>query len=142
MGAVAALTGLFKRAKYGGSYHCKVSLVQYDIFLFRLGLYSPAIQARQREVHDRAFFQLRHHDSVDEVSSRALTSMKRLHPVLFAPRYRQEVFSPAFNADVSYVRPVVEMEGLRNGFLRSTRPNGFDQASWDGWEIDEQVVNA
>lgn len=34
MGAIAALSGLHHRATRGGSWHGKVSLLQYDLLLF------------------------------------------------------------------------------------------------------------
>jgi crotonobetainyl-CoA:carnitine CoA-transferase CaiB-like acyl-CoA transferase len=42
MGGIAALTALYHRATKGGSYHAKVSLVQYDLLLFRIGQYDEA----------------------------------------------------------------------------------------------------
>ncbi|KAK2789163.1 hypothetical protein FQN53_002388 [Emmonsiellopsis sp. PD_33] len=41
MGAIAALTGLYHRATTGGSWHGKVSLMQYDLILFAVGQYTP-----------------------------------------------------------------------------------------------------
>lgn len=140
MGAIAALTGLFLRAKVGGSYIGQVSLVQYDIFLMRLGLHSPQIIEKLRREHDGAFFELRHHDSVDEVGRRALRSMRRLHPALFDGRMFHETYSTGFRAMVKYLRPVVRIEGLRNGFSRSSRPNGFDGPTWDDWEVEPELV--
>jgi len=142
MGAIAALTGLFLRAKYGGSYVGKVSLVQYDIFLMQLGFHSPGVIERMRKEHDREFFELRHNDSVDEVGKRALRSMRRVHPGLFEERMCHETFSKGFGAKVKYVRPVAKIEGLRNGFSRSSRPNGFDGPTWDHWEVEDELVNA
>lgn len=142
MGAIAALTGLYLRAKYGGSYVGKVSLVQYDIFLLQLGLYPAHVIERIRKEHDPAFFKLRHCDSVDEVGRRALKSMRRVHPSLFEERMFHESWSRAFGARVKYVRPAVEIEGLRNGFSRSSRPNGFDGAGWEGWEVEGELVDA
>jgi len=142
MGAIAALTGLFLRARDGGSYVGKVSLVQYDVFLMRLGLYPPEVIERMRREHDGEFFQLRHSDSVDEVGRRALRSMRRVRPGLFEERMFHESFSRGFGARVKYVRPVVQIEGLRNGFCRSSRPNGFDGPTWEGWEVEEELVDA
>jgi hypothetical protein len=142
MGTVAALTGLFRRAKYGGSYLGTTSLCQYDIFLLQLGLYDETTMARLRKEHDKEFFKLRHHDSVDEVGKRALTTMRRTHPELFEDRHMQECFSRGFNANVKTVRPVVEMEGYWNGFLRSSRPNGFDKPTWDDWEVDDDLLKS
>jgi hypothetical protein len=52
----------------------------------------------------------------------------------------QECFSKGFNASVRTIRPVVDIEGYWNGFLRSSRPNGFDNPTWEGWEIDEALL--
>ena len=137
MGTIAALVGLYKRAKYGGSYYGTTSLCQYDIYLLRLGLYSSGVIAQLRQAHDAEFFELRHHDSVDEVGKRALKTMRKVHPELFEDRHMQECYSRGFRASVKAVKPVVDIEGTWNGFLRSSRPNGFDQASWEDWEVDE-----
>ncbi|KAK8199245.1 CoA-transferase family III domain-containing protein [Phyllosticta capitalensis] len=140
MGTIAALVGLFKRAKFGGSYHGTTSLVQYDIFLLQQGLYADSLLEELRRVHDPEFFGLRHYDSVDEVGKRALKTMRLTHPELFAEQHLYESFSRGFNAPVKFVRPVVDVEGTWNGFLRSSRPNGFDAPTWDGWEVDEDML--
>ena len=142
MGTIAALVGLFRRAKFGGSHHCTTSLVQYDIFLLGLGLYDERTMAKLRAEHDNEFFQLRHHDSVDEVGKRALKTMRRTHPELFEERHMQECYSTGFKANVRTIRPVVNIEGYWNGFLRSSRPNGFDRPTWDGWEVDSDLLKA
>lgn len=113
---------------------------QYDIFLQQLGVYDEEMMNRLKEQHDKEFFELRHNDSVDEVGKRALKTMRRTHPELFEERHMQECFSKGFNANVRTVRPVVDIEGTRNGFLRSSRPNGFDGPTWDDWEVDEDML--
>lgn len=140
MGIIAALVGLYKRAKYGGSYYGTTSLCQYDIYLLQLGLHSSEMMAQLRQAHDAEFFELRHHDSVDEVGKRALKTMRRVHPELFGDRHMQECYSRGFRASVKAVKPVVDIEGTWIGFLRSSRPNGFDQASWEDWEVDEGML--
>ncbi|PSN67916.1 alpha-methylacyl-CoA racemase [Corynespora cassiicola Philippines] len=140
MGTIAALVGLYRRAKFGGSYHGTTSLVQYDIYLLQLGLYNKDMMAKLREEHDNEFFELRHHDSVDEVGKRALRTMRRTHPELFEERHMQECFSKGFDANVRTVRPVVDVEGTWNGFLRSSRPNGFDKPTWQDWEVDDDML--
>ena len=140
MGSIVALTGLLKRAKWGGSYHGKCSLVQYDMLIQRLGLYPSAVQAAQRAIHDPDFYALRHHDSVDEVGKRAMRSMRRLYPHLFDSSVCHEVPSAGFGVPVKYVRSAVRIEGLRNGFNRSSRPNGQDEPTWDGWETDDFLL--
>jgi hypothetical protein len=142
MGTIAALVGLYRRATKGGSYHGTTSLCQYDIYLQQLGLYDGKMMAKLREEHDSGFFALRHHDSVDEVGKRALKTMRRTHPELFDERHMQECFSKGFNANLRTVRPVVEIEDTWNGFLRSSRPNGYDEASWGDWEVDDDMLKA
>ncbi|KAL6709396.1 hypothetical protein ACN47E_001803 [Coniothyrium glycines] len=142
MGTIAALVGLYKRAQVGGSYVGTTSLVQYDIYLLQLGLYDANMMDQLRAEHDKEFYELRHHDSVDEVGRRALKTMRRTHPELFEERHMQECFSKGFNANVRTIRPVVSIEGYWNGFLRSSRPNGFDEPTWDGWEVDEDLLKA
>jgi hypothetical protein len=141
LGTIAALIGLYKRAKHGGSYHGTTSLCQYDIFLLSLGTYSKKLQAKIKAQHDPGFFALRHSDSVDEVGKRALKTMRRTRPELFEEgRNTNETFSRGFNANVRYVKPVVEIEGTYNGFVRQARPNGFDEPSWKDWEVDEAML--
>ncbi|KNG48515.1 CoA-transferase family III [Stemphylium lycopersici] len=141
MGTIAALVGLYRRAKFGGSYIGTTSLCQYDIYLLQLGLYDEQMMSELKKEHDKEFFELRHHDSVDEVGKRALKTMRRTHPELFEDRHMQECFSKGFNASVRTIRPVVSMDGYWNGFLRSSRPNGFDKPTWDDWEVDEDLLH-
>ncbi|KAJ8110200.1 hypothetical protein OPT61_g6892 [Boeremia exigua] len=140
MGTIAALVGLFKRAQSGGSYIGTTSLVQYDIYLLQLGLYDDDMMAELRKEHDSDFFELRHHDSVDEVGKRALKTMRRTHPELFEQRHMQACFSKGFDAEVKTIKPVVDIEGYWNGFLRSSRPNGYDKPTWDDWEVDQDML--
>jgi crotonobetainyl-CoA:carnitine CoA-transferase CaiB-like acyl-CoA transferase len=141
MGAIAALTGLFNRATEGGSWVGRTSLCQYDIFLLGLGLYGDDVKEKIRKEHDPVFFDLRHADSVDEVGGRALRSMKRVHPELFDKHLMQTAFSKGFHEEISWCRSPVTIEGLRVGFDRSSRPNGFDPPTWEGWEVEEAVVD-
>ena len=140
MGAIAALTGLYRRAKEGGSWWGGVSLCQYDIFLQHLGLYPAEVQREIKSRHDKEFFELRHADNVDEVGKRALRSMKRVHPELFDEGYCHETWAGSFDARVRFVKPVVEIEGTWQGFVRQSRPNGTDEATWEGWEIDADML--
>ena len=140
LGAIAALVGLYKRATEGGSWSGHTSLCQYDVFLMGLGLYSEGIKNKIREDHDEEFFGLRHHDSVDEVGGRALKSMKRVHPGLFDGALRQSAFSKGFGEWIEWCRSPVSIEGLRIGFERTSRPNGFDEGGWEGWEVEREVM--
>ncbi|KAF7948551.1 uncharacterized protein EAE97_003962 [Botrytis byssoidea] len=140
MGAIAALVGLFLRAKEGGSWRGTTSLCQYDVFLLGLGLYGDDVKEKVRKDHDDYFFDLRHADSVDEVGGRALKSMRRAHPELFDEKNMQKTFSKGFGEEIKWCRSPVSIEGLRVGFERASRPNGYDNPTWENWEIEKEVV--
>jgi hypothetical protein len=144
LGSLAALVGLYRRATEGGSWVCRTSLCQYDVFLMQLGLLPAEEQERLRKEHDNeaGFFELRHSDSVDEVGKRALASMRKVVPHLFEEgTMMQEAWSEGFQGVVKWPREAVEIDGLRVGHVRATRPNGWDKAAtWEGWEEEEEIV--
>jgi hypothetical protein len=67
--------------------------------------------------------------------------MKRVHPELFDKHLMQTAFSKGFNEEISWCRSPVTIDGLRVGFDRASRPNGFDPPTWEGWEVEKSVVN-
>lgn len=145
MGAIAALTGLYHRAKQGGSYHGKASLMHYDLLLFAVGKYSDAIQEQMRAAQPPEFFKLRHCDSVDRISSTVLKIMQARFPHLYAaPEQAGEEalteiwYSKAYGGDIEIVRPITEIDGVENSFIRASRPNGTDRASWEDFEQQEE----
>ncbi|KAI0180481.1 CoA-transferase family III [Hypoxylon sp. FL1284] len=141
-GTIAALSGIYRRATQGGSWICRTSLLQFDTFLFSLGAYPAHIQDQLRREHDPRFFDLRHYDSVDEVSQRALGSVKRLRPDLFADHVMQTAYSQAFGGTVAWPRGPLTVDGIKIGHVRPARPNGYDEPTWDGWERDETLLDA
>ncbi|RYP45922.1 hypothetical protein DL768_007790 [Monosporascus sp. mg162] len=147
LGSVAALSGLHRRASEGGSWACRTSLLQYDLFLLSLGAHDDGVQARLRATHDPAFFALRHDDSVDVVGATALESMRRLHPALFdAARTMHSGLSSGFGPGpdpvvVTWPREAVRVEGCAIGHVRVSRRNGNDEPAWGEWETDERWLD-
>jgi hypothetical protein len=142
MGAIAVLTGLFRRANEGGSWFGRTSLCQYDVFLQQLGLYGENECQEIREVFGsgrEGFFELRHSDSVDEIGARTLKIMKRCHPQLFEEELIQRAWSEGFGEYITWVKSAVHIEGVNVGFKRSSKPNGIDPPSWDAWEVDNEL---
>ncbi|KAL3418609.1 CoA-transferase family III [Phlyctema vagabunda] len=132
MGAIAALSGLYHRTISGGSWHGKVSLLQYDLLLFTAGLYSPSVQEQQRSKLTPEFLALRHSHSVDQISKTALQMMQKQYPELFdADKFLETWYSEKYHAETCVVKPVVEIEGCDISWSRGTRPNGSDEATWD-----------
>jgi hypothetical protein len=143
MGAIAALTGLYHRAETGGSYHCKASLMHYDLLLFAVGQYPADVQEILRKQQLPEFFSLRHHDSVDRISATTLRVLRKQFPDIFpvgdgpSSPYTEKWFSTKYNAEIEVVKPVAQIEGVENGFVRASRPNGSDQASWNSFSLEE-----
>ncbi|KAL2854424.1 CoA-transferase family III domain-containing protein [Aspergillus pseudoustus] len=147
MGAIAALTGLYNRAKHGGSYHGKASLMHYDLLLFAVGKYPDAVQEAMRAAQPPEFFKLRHCDSVDRISSTVLRGMQRRFPHLYrAPdevaggageALTEKWYSKAYGAEIEVVRPIAEIDGVDNSFERASRPNGSDRPSWEDFGAED-----
>ncbi|KAK2768869.1 hypothetical protein FQN54_000729 [Arachnomyces sp. PD_36] len=132
MGAIAALTGLYHRTRRGGSWHGKASLLHYDLLLFRVGLYPQSVQDELLQLAGSEFVSLSHANSVDQISGAALRNMKEKFPEFFSRKdLCDRWYSSAYNADVTVVRPVADIEGLEIGFRRASRPNGSDAPTWD-----------
>ncbi|KAI0902300.1 CoA-transferase family III [Annulohypoxylon nitens] len=142
VGTIAALAGIYRRATQGGSWICRTSLSQYNIFLLSLGTYPTDVKDQLRRDHDPRFFELRHNDSVDEVSQRALASMKQLHPTLFSSHNMQSAYSEAYGGLVTWTKEPLQVDGIKIGHVRPTRPNGYDRPTWDDWEINEKLLGA
>jgi hypothetical protein len=146
MGAIAALTGLYNRAKFGGSYHGKASLMHYDLLLFAVGQYDQDVQDSLRASQPEEFFSLRHCDSVDRISSTVLKGMKERFPHLYLPPgsdtereviLTEKWYSTAYGAEIEVVKPIAEIDGVDNSFERASRPNGVDRPSWEDFRVEE-----
>ncbi|KAI6356122.1 hypothetical protein MCOR25_007962 [Pyricularia grisea] len=159
MGAIAALTGLYNRAKSGGSWHCRASLMHYDLLLMGMGQYPDDVkryllrgsegQEKKTENGEAVEIEItnlqtnsnipefpqdiRHSHSVDQVSGSALHMMRRHHPEFFAqlPEMMETWHSSGFGAEVVVVQPVAQIEGVELGYSRGSRPNGSDDPTWD-----------
>lgn len=145
MGAIAALSGLYHRARTGGSYHGTASLMHYDLLLFAVGQYPGEVQDALRAAQPPEFFALRHCDSVDRISSTVLRAMQARFPHLYTPAgassegpkaLTEKWFSKGYGAEVEVVSPVASVEGVDNSFVRASRPNGFDRAVWEDFVVD------
>jgi hypothetical protein len=43
-------------------------------------------------------------------------------------------WSESYGAVVDVVRPVAEIGGVDNSFVRASRPNGSDEVGWEGFD--------
>ena len=101
----------------GGSWWGGVSLEEYNVFLFSLGLYppepiqEPKTKFRNAEFYGKGEGGLKHSDSVDVIGKRALMGMKLASPQFFEDEHYCEAWSRGFGARVRYVRSAVDVEG-------------------------------
>jgi len=139
MGAIAALSGLYHRTVRGGSWHGRVSLLQYDLLLFEVGEYDETVKDILRFQMSAEFMKLRHSHSVDDISGTTLLMLQKRYPELFdTEKFCETWYSKAYGADVCAVKPVVQLEGVEIGFQRGSRPNASDEPSWS-FENDGDV---
>lgn len=156
LGCIAALAGLYRRATEGGTWICRTSLCQYDIFLMGLGTLPPEEQAELRREHrgtNSKFFELNYDDSVDEVGKRALHSLGVVAGHLFEEDLMCEAESKYFGyrdgktgkregAVVKWPKEAITVGDLIIGHVRPARNNGDDDPTWDQdkWEVDEKLA--
>ena len=118
-----------------------MGLVGYEVYLFSLGLYPPElvqeliIKFRNAGFYGKGEGGLIHSDSVDAIGKRTLAAMKKVSPQLFEDRHFHEAWSRGFGAKVRYVKSAVDIEGVRWGFERGTRPNGCDEGGGRGGRL-------
>jgi hypothetical protein len=134
---------LYHRAVKGGSYHGRVSLIQYDLLLFRVGPYQQDIQDQQRRRAGADFLALSHSHSVDQISAAALKGMRESFPDFFARKdIVEKWFASKYDAEITVVRPVVEIEGIDVGFQRASRPDRTVRTALVGTfhMVEERIV--
>ncbi|CAJ2508811.1 Uu.00g138370.m01.CDS01 [Anthostomella pinea] len=167
MGAIAAMVGLYHRAKSGGTWRGQTSLLQYDLLLFRCEQYPKEFQDQIRkslgydkprtkpkdgtrpEIPD--FWDLKHDNSVDQVSGAAYRLMEEHFPAYFKNKtLLQDWNAPYFTAPgeskvpvLRAVVPVVKIEGFIVAHQRASRPDMIvkadRKATWydADWEEEE-----
>lgn len=134
---IAVLIGLYKRAKLGGSYWCRSSLLQYDLFLLGQGKYPDFLWDNLLKTLNPDLSKLRYYDSVDRISKTALNSMKELNKDLDLVedptkdlKYFVKMYSEGFNGVVRVLKPCLEFDKTEVGFGNVSRPNGYDEPKW------------
>lgn len=86
VGAAAAIQALIARTKEDATFDIDISLTQYNIWYYKLGLYT---EEQQRELRGRdAEFSPRHYDDMTTLIGKTLRSIRRIRPDIFThPEY-------------------------------------------------------
>ncbi|KAL4961125.1 CoA-transferase family III domain-containing protein [Aspergillus stella-maris] len=87
VGAAAVSHALLLRSQSEQTFDIDVSLTQYNIWYYRLGLQSPEIQRSLREKH--ADLKLRHYDEMLSLITKTYATLRKVRPELFS---REEYF--------------------------------------------------
>lgn len=116
--------------------------MHYDLLLFAVGQYPAEVQEKLRKELSPEFLALRHHDSVDRISATTLRMLRGRLPDLFiedssssSSPYTERWFSERYGEEIEVVKPVAQIEGVDTGFVRASRPNGSDRASWEDFGV-------
>jgi len=143
-GVIAALIGFDKRATEGASWWGGVSLVAYDVYLLSLGLYVTELKARFGEAgfHGKGDRGPKHSDSVSRLVRGLWEAMREVSPALFDDKHFHQAWSRGFGAKVRCARSAIDIEGVKVWFSRGSSPNDFGKGEWDGWEIDQELINS
>ena len=68
-----------------------------------------------------------------------MRDMKQRYPELFKKEeWRERWWSGGYKAEVEVIRAVARVEGVDNGFMRASRPNGTDVGGWEGFAEDQK----
>lgn len=81
VGAAAAIQALIARTKDDATFDIDISLTQYNIWYYQLGLYT---EEQQRELRGRdTEFSPRHYDDMSTLVGKTLRSVRRIRPDIF-----------------------------------------------------------
>ncbi|KAF0973951.1 hypothetical protein FDP41_007035 [Naegleria fowleri] len=123
MGACAALDGLYRRCKYGGSYYMTTSLTKYNDWLQELGMYPEEVV---KELVQSFGVSYPCHDNMMAQTTKTLGGLVKKIPQIMVGNFGKFEETP-FGIPVKYLKPVISIRGTVNEFLCPPRPHGYDK---------------
>jgi hypothetical protein len=130
VGAAAVVQALLARTKEDKTFDIDVSLTQYNIWFYRLGLQSEAVQQSLREMHKG--LELRHDQDVLEGVVRTHTSVLKARPDLVQPEYFWEMDGSEWNLDtpIKVLAPAFKLSGSKLEYTTPSGCRGRNAAEW------------
>lgn len=118
------------RTKEDNTYDIDVSLTQYNIWLYSLGLQSEAVQQSLREMHKG--LDLRHSDDVLEGISKTHKSLLKARPDLVRPEYFWEMDGSEWGVDapIKILAPAFKMSRSKTEYTVPSGRRGRSSPSW------------
>ncbi|KAJ3549811.1 hypothetical protein NM208_g318 [Fusarium decemcellulare] len=131
VGAAAAIQALLARAKDDVTFDIDISLTQYNIWLYNLGLYS---KEQQQELRSRdAEFAPRHYDDMPALVGKTHESWKRIRPDIFThPEYFWDMSGSEYGLEEDFriLAPAFSFERSSIGWEVPTGRRGRSRPEW------------
>lgn len=131
VGAVAAIQALLARTKDDVTFDIDISLTQYNIWYYRLGLYT---EEQQRALRGRdPQFSPRHYDDMGTLVAKTHKSLKTIRPDLFThPEYFSEMTGEEYGLDENFriLAPAFKFELSDIGWEVPTGRKGRSKPEW------------
>jgi hypothetical protein len=130
VGAAAVVQALIARTKEDKTFDIDVSLTQYNIWFYRLGIQPEAVQQSIREMHKD--LELRHDMDVLEGVVRTHASLLKARPDLVQPDYFWEMDGSQWNLDspIKVLAPAFKMSQSKLEYAVPSGCRGRSAAKW------------
>ncbi|RGP62973.1 hypothetical protein FSPOR_8957 [Fusarium sporotrichioides] len=131
VGAAAAIQALLARTKEDATFDIDISLTQYNIWYYRLGLYS---EDQQKTLRSRDLqFNPRHYDDMIALVGKTHHSLQKIRPEIFKhPEYFWDMSGEGYGLDEDFkvLAPAFKFEKSSIGWKFPTGRKGRSRANW------------
>ncbi|KAG7414092.1 Succinate--hydroxymethylglutarate CoA-transferase [Fusarium oxysporum f. sp. rapae] len=131
VGAAAAVQALLARTKEDVTFDIDISLTQYNIWYYRLGMYS---EDQQKTLRSRDLqFNPRHYDDMGALVGKTHQSLQKIRPEMFKhPEYFWDMSGKEYGLDEDFkvLAPAFKFEKSRIGWKVPTGRRGRSKTEW------------
>lgn len=130
VGAAAVVQALLARTQQDNTFDIDLSLTQYNIWFYRLGLQSEAVQQDIREMH--AGFDIRHSHDVLEMVTKTHKSLLQARPGLIKPEFYWDMDGSEWGLDrpIGVLAPAFKMSQTKLEYAVPSGRRGRSTAEW------------
>lgn len=140
VGATAAIQALIGRTKEDTTFDIDISLTQYNIWYYKLGIYTGE---QQRELRGRDVeFSPRHYDDMSTLVGKTLKSLKRIRPDIFThPEYFWVMSGREYGIeeDFKVLAPAFKFESSSIGWEVPSGRRGRSKPEWVASTLRSQL---
>ncbi|KAF4435215.1 hypothetical protein F53441_13570 [Fusarium austroafricanum] len=131
VGAAAAINALLARTTEDVTFDIDISLTQYNIWYYNLGLYSEEQQQTLRNRDPE--FMPRHYDDMGDLVFKTAASQQKVRPEIFKhPEYFWDMSGKEYgiDEDIKVLAPAFKFEKSAIGYKEPTGRRGRSKAEW------------